>query len=88
MEKQHVHVEERKVTSTDLIGEPEVTYARHNRRPRTQKARPIPNWEGCAEPHTRKELLDSIRRSEEDVAAGRVRPLEDFLERIRKKYQL
>ena len=88
MEKQHVHVEERKVTGTDLIGEPEVSYARHSRRPRTQKARPNPNWEGRTEPYTRGELLDSIRESEEDVAAGRVRPLEDFLERMRKKYQL
>lgn len=84
MEKQHVHVEERQVSGTGLIGEPEVTYARHSRRSRTQKGRPIPNWEG----YTREELLDSIRRSEEDVAAGRVRPLEDFLERMRKKYQL
>lgn len=88
MEKQHVHVEEMKVTGTGLIGEPDVTYARHSRRPRTQKARLIPNWEGRTEPYTHGELLDSIRQSEEDVAAGRVRPLEDFLERMRKKYQL
>lgn len=88
MEKQHVHVEERKATVVGSIGEPEVTYARQSRRSRMQKGRPIPNWEGCAEPHTREELLDSIRRSEEDVAAGRVRPLDDFLERMRKKYQL
>ena len=86
MENQHA--EERKATVVGSIGEPEVTYARHSRRSRTQKGRPIPNWEGCAEPHTREELLDSIRQSEEDVAAGRVRPLEDFLERMRKKYQI
>lgn len=86
MEKQQA--EERKATVVGSIGEPEVTYALQSRRSRMQKGRPIPNWEGCAEPHTREELLDSIRRSEEDVAAGRVRPLEDFLERMRKKYQL
>ena len=88
MEKQHVHVEERKVTDAGSIGEPEVAYARHSKRSRTQKDRLIPNWEGRTGSYTRVELLDSIRRSEEDVAAGRVRPLEYFLERMRKKYQL
>ena len=86
MEKQHA--EEGRATIVGSIGEPEVPYARHSRRSRMQKGRPIPNREGCAEPHTRGELLDSIRQSEEDVAAGRVMPLEDFLERMRKKYQL
>lgn len=88
MEKQHVHVEEMKVTGAGSIGEPEVAYARHSRRSRPRNARPVPNWEGRTEPYTRGELLDSIRQSEEDVAAGRVMPLEDFLERMRKKYQL
>ena len=86
MEKQHA--EERKAIVMGSIGEPEVAYARRSRRSRTKKDRLIPNWEGRTEPYTRGELLDSIRQSEEDVAEGRVRPLEDFLERMRKKYQL
>ncbi len=29
-----------------------------------------------------KELMESIRRSEEDIKAGRVRPLEEFLKEL------
>lgn len=64
MEKQHVHVEEMKVTGAGSIGEPEVAYARHNRRPRTRKDIPHP---------------DDVNQSMEEAAAAWRRQIDEFI---------
>ena len=64
MEKQHVHVEERQVTGTDLIGEPEVAYARRSRKPRTRK--------GISQP-------DGVNQSMEESAAAWRRQIDEFI---------
>ena len=64
MEKQHVHVEERQVTGTDLIGEPEVAYARRSRKPRTRK--------GISQP-------DGVNQSMEESAAVWRRQIDEFI---------
>lgn len=72
MEKQHVHVEERQVTGTDLIGEPEVAYARRSRKPRTRK--------GISQP-------DGVNQSMEESAAVWRRQIDEFIAESNRIYE-
>lgn len=69
---------------TTLLSEPDVIY----RQRMLQSPIRIPNWEGRTEPYTIEELHQGIRQAEADVAAGRVTPANDFLEKMRKRYRL
>lgn len=64
MEKQHVHVEERKATVVGSIGEPEVAYVCRSSRPRTRKGMPQP---------------EGINQSMEEAAAAWRRQIDEFI---------
>lgn len=85
MEKRH---EKDGVDKTVTIREPEVLYGQHAVWSNAKSSIRIPNWEGWTEPYTIEELHQSIRQAEADVAAGRVTPANDFLEKMRKRYRL
>ena len=73
MEKQHVHVEERKVTGAGSIGEPEITYVGQGRRSRTRRDIPRP---------------DGISQSGDEANAARKRLMNEFLAESIRIYEI
>lgn len=85
MERRH---EKDGVNKTVAVREPEVLYGQHAVRSNAKSSIRVPNWEDRTESYTIEELHQGIRQAEADVAAGRVTPANDCLEKMRKRYRL